>query len=77
MGAATEPTVTVVATPDPDGPPSKNEDITIVLPTPEDLPPIAAKEKSIKNFPAPVNCRNAPKIVKRIISVAETSTAVP
>ena len=38
---------------------------------------IAAKEKSIKNLPAPVNCRKAPKIVNKIIKVAETSTAVP
>ena len=77
MGAATDPTVTVVATPEPEGPPSRNEDKTIVRPTPEDLPPIAANEKSMKNFPAPVNCRKAPKIVNRMISVAETSTAVP
>jgi len=77
MGAATEPTVTVVATPEPEGPPSKNEERTIVRPTPDDLPPMAAKEKSIKNLPAPVNCRNAPKIVNRIMSVADTSTAVP
>ena len=77
MGAATEPTVTVVATPDPDGPPIKKEDSTIVRPTPEDLPPIAAKEKSMKNFPAPVNCKKAPKIVNKIIKVADTSMAVP
>jgi hypothetical protein len=50
---------------------------TTVRPTLDDLPPIAANEKSIKNFPAPLNCRNAPKIVKRIMSVDETSTAVP
>ena len=67
----------MVATPEPDGPPIKNEDRTMVLPTPDDLPPIAAKEKSIKNLPAPVNCKKAPKMVNRIMRVAETSTAVP
>ena len=77
MGAATEPTVTVVATPEPDGPPMRKEDRTIVLPTPDDFPPIAANEKSMKNLPAPVNCKKAPKIVNRIMRVAETSTAVP
>ena len=59
--------MTVVATPEPDGPPNKKDDMTIVRPTPELLPPIAAKEKSIKNLPAPVNCKKAPKIVNKII----------
>ena len=68
--------MTVVATPEPDGPPNKKDDMTIVRPTPELLPPIAAKEKSIKNLPAPVNCKKAPKIVNKIIRVEETSTAV-
>ena len=77
MSWATAPTVTVVATPEPDGPPSKKEDITTVLPTLEVLPPIKEKEKSMKNLPAPLNCKNAPKMVNRIIRVAETSTAVP
>src|SRR6476646_1655603 len=77
IGHATEPIVTVVATPDPDGPPSRNDDSTTVRPAPACLPPIAAKLKSRKNLPAPDCCRNAPYIVNRMISDDETSTAVP
>ena len=51
---------TVVATPEPDGPPSRNDDNTMVRPAPAGLPPIAANEKSMKNFRAPENSRNAP-----------------
>ena len=67
----------MVATPDPDGPPSRKEDSTTVRPTPVGLPPIAENEKSMKNLPAPENCRKAPKIVNRMISDEETSTATP
>jgi hypothetical protein len=52
--------VTVVATPDPDGPPSRNDASTTVRPAPAGLPPMAANEKSRKNLPAPECCRNAP-----------------
>ncbi len=52
--------VTVVATPEPDGPPRRNEAITTARPALLDLPPISAKEKSRKNFPAPEYCRKAP-----------------
>ncbi len=69
--------VTVVATPDPDGPPSRNDDSTTVRPAPERRPPISAKLKSRKNLPAPECCRNAPKMVNMMISVADTSIAVP
>jgi hypothetical protein len=47
--------VTVVATPDPDGPPSKKDDKTTVFPTLEVFPPMMATEKSMKNLPAPLN----------------------
>ena len=57
---ATAPIVTVVATPEPDGPPSRNEDSTTVRPALLALLPIIAIEKSMKNFPAPECCRNAP-----------------
>ena len=46
-------------------------------PAPLDFPPIAAKEKSRKNLPAPENWRNAPKIVNRMMSEDDTSTATP
>ncbi len=38
--------VTVVATPEPEGPPSRKDDSTTVRPAPVGLPPIAEKEKS-------------------------------
>src|SRR5687768_2917569 len=59
-GYATAPSVTVVATPEPEGPPSRNEPITTARPALDGLPPISANEKSMKNFPAPEYCRNAP-----------------
>ena len=77
MLCATAPTVTVVATPEPEGPPNKNEDSTTVLPTLDVLPPMMENEKSMKNLPAPLNCKNAPKMVNKIMRVEETSTAVP
>ena len=49
-----------VATPDPEGPPSRNEASTTDRPALERLPPSSAKEKSRKNFPAPENWRKAP-----------------
>ena len=48
------------ATPEPDGPPSRNDDRTTVRPALFGLPPIKASEKSMKNLPAPECCRNAP-----------------
>ena len=68
---------TVVATPDPDGPPIRNEDSTTARPAELRLPPIAAKENSMKNLPAPEYCRTAPKIVNRMMRLEETSTVVP
>ena len=50
----------VVATPEPDGPPIRNDDRTTARPPELRRPPIAANEKSMKNFPAPENSRNAP-----------------
>jgi len=38
---------------------------------------MAAKEKSIKNLPAPENSRKAPQIVKRMMKVDETSMGTP
>src|SRR4030081_719927 len=60
IGYATVPIITVVPTPDPDGPPSRNDDSTTVRPALFGLPPISASEKSMKNLPAPDSCRNAP-----------------
>ena len=54
------PSVTVVATPLPLGPPSKNEASVTVRPAPVGLRPNAAKEKSTKNFPAPERSSSAP-----------------
>jgi hypothetical protein len=68
---------TVVATPDPDGPPSRKDDRTTERPAALRLPPSAAKEKSMKNLPAPDWPRNAPKMVNRMIRLDETSTATP
>ena len=44
-GHATEPRVIVVATPEPDGPPRRNDARVTVRPAPAGLPPVAAKEK--------------------------------
>ena len=52
--------VTVVATPEPEGPPSRNDAMTTARPALEGFPPIEAKEKSMKNFPAPEYCSTAP-----------------
>ncbi len=54
------PIITVVATPEPDGPPSRKDDATTARPALVGLPPITASEKSMKNFPAPECCRIAP-----------------
>ena len=67
----------MVATPDPDGPPSRNEASTTVRPAPVGLPPIAENEKSMKNLPALEYCSTAPKMVNRMISVDDTSIAAP
>ena len=69
--------VTVVATPEPDGPPSRKDDSTTARPAALRLPPMAANEKSMKNLPAPEYCRTAPKIVNRMMRLEETSTVVP
>src|SRR5512143_4300757 len=73
IGYATEPRVTVVATPLPEGPPRRKEASVTVRPAPVGFPPIAAKEKSMKNLPAPENSRKAPQMVKRMMKVEETS----
>ena len=52
--------VTVVATPEPLGPPSRNADNTTVRPALAGLPPVAEKLKSTKYFPAPELLRMAP-----------------
>ena len=49
--------VTVVATPEPDGPPSRNDDSTTARPAELRRPPMAANEKSMKKRPAPDCCR--------------------
>ena len=43
--------VTVVATPEPDGPPIRNEESTTARPAELRRPPMAANEKSMKNLP--------------------------
>src|SRR5690349_17714233 len=60
IGAATVPIITVVATPEPEGPPSRNDESTTARPALLGLRPIKASEKSIKNFPAPDWLRKAP-----------------
>src|SRR5437899_9504480 len=45
------PIITVVATPEPDGPPSRNEESTTARPALLGLPPMALREKSMKNLP--------------------------
>src|SRR5215217_2100035 len=60
IGAATVPIMTVVATPDPDGPPSRNDDNTTARPALLGLRPMRASEKSMKNLPAPDWLRKAP-----------------
>ena len=52
--------MTVVATPEPDGPPRRNDDSTTVRPALLGLPPMSASEKSMKNLPAPDWLRKAP-----------------
>jgi hypothetical protein len=77
IGQATVPMVTVVATPEPDGPPSRNDDSTTARPAALGWPFMASSEKSMKKRPAPEACRMAPKMVNRMISVADTSIAEP
>src|SRR4029450_13415220 len=60
IGYPPGPLMTVGATPDPEGPPSRNDDSTTVRPALFGFPPISASEKSMKNLPAPDCCRNAP-----------------
>jgi len=60
IGQATVPIITVVATPEPEGPPSRKDDATTERPALDGLLPITASEKSMKNFPAPECCRMAP-----------------
>jgi TRAP-type uncharacterized transport system fused permease subunit len=60
IGQATEPSVTVVATPLPDTVPSRKPAMVVVRPAPEALRPVAANEKSRKNLPAPENSSTAP-----------------
>ncbi len=60
IGQATVPIITVVATPEPDGPPSRNDDATTARPALEGLLPMTPSEKSMKNFPARECCRIAP-----------------
>ena len=69
--------VTVVATPEPDGPPIRNDESTTARPAALRLPPMAANEKSMKKWPAPDWCRTAPKMVKRMMRLEDTSTVVP
>ena len=77
IGQATVPMVTVVATPEPEGPPSRNDDNTTARPEALGWPFMARIEKSMKKRPAPEACRIAPKIVNSTISVADTSIAEP
>src|SRR4030042_6287797 len=77
MGEATAPNVTVVATPLPEGPPRRKEARVTVRPALVGFPPIAAKEKSIKNLPDPENSKKAPQMVKRMMKVEETSIGTP
>src|SRR3954449_2816869 len=60
IGAATVPIMTVVATPDPDGPPSRKDESTTARPALLRLRPMSASEKSMKNLPAPDWLRKAP-----------------
>src|SRR5678815_2552160 len=62
MGHATEPSVTVVATPLPETVPSRKPATVTVRPGPAPLAerPIAAIAQSRKKVPAPENCRTAP-----------------
>ena len=71
------PIVTVVATPEPEGPPIRNEDSTTARPAALRRPPMAANEKSMKKRPAPDCCSTAPNTVNRMIRLDATSTVVP
>ncbi len=51
IGQATVPMVTVVATPEPDGPPSRNDDSTTARPAALGWPFMARSEKSMKKRP--------------------------
>src|SRR6478735_3834232 len=51
IGHATVPIVTVVATPEPEGPPRRKDDMTTARPAALGFPFIARIEKSMKNLP--------------------------
>src|SRR5688500_12057415 len=60
IGQATDPSVTVVATPLPETVPSRKPAPVVAPPAPDARRPVAANEKSRKNLPAPENSSTAP-----------------
>src|SRR5919206_371021 len=59
-GEASTADQTRVATPEPDGPPRRKDESTTARPALLRLRPMRAREKSMKNFPAPDWLRKAP-----------------
>src|SRR5204862_2573866 len=60
IGYAIEPRVTVVATPDPETVPRRNEATVTVRAAPVGRLPVRAKARATENLPAPVYSRIAP-----------------
>src|SRR5918999_2043872 len=79
IGQATEPSVTVVATPLPDTVPSRKPATVTLRPgaAADRERPIAASDQSMKNLPAPEYSRIAPYAEKSTMYVAATSSGTP
>ena len=71
------PMVTVVATPEPEGPPSRNDDRMTARPA-AIAPAAHGGEREVdEKLAGPEYCRIAPKIVNRMMRLEDTSTVVP
>jgi hypothetical protein len=76
-GHATEPSVTVVATPEPEGPPSRKEASVTARPALAGLPRVAASDTLTKKSLAREYCNTAPYTLNRMMNVAATSRGTP
>ena len=64
MGMVKAPVATVLATDDPEMEPNRAEVTVAILAGPPRQRPVRAVASSMKNWPAPLDSKNAPKIMK-------------
>ena len=77
MGMVKDPVVTVLAIALPEIDPMAAEARTDAFAGPPRYRPAAANDKSIKNLPAPVTCRKAPKSTKLNTAPAAIPSGAP